>query len=319
MIKIALATVHLLGLRKIRIDKKSLPHTAHFMTSGKCSFDCDFCSQAKNSNADNRYLSRVIWPEYDENIIKDVLKRELNKKFKRICLQVVQNSNYLRETLSFIRFIRECSNLPLSISVRTESLEEIKKLFAYGASQVGLALDAVEKKDYQKIKKGYYYRFLNFLIQAARQFPGKITTHIIVGFSENEKQVISMLKKLHKEGITIALFAFTPVPGTLMAKKKPPDLAKYRRIQLAHNLITHNLRYSFRFNRNSELVSCGWSKKELLKGFVNTDLFQTTGCKGCNRPFYNEKPLSLLYNYHYKLTGNEFRQTVEQLGLIYDD
>ena len=111
------------------------------------------------------------------------------------------------------------------------------------------------------------------------------------------------------------MFAFTPVPGTDLAKQKPPQLSKYRRVQLAQFLITASWQYRFKFNKQDKLISVGWKKNNLLEKFYGTSLFQTCGCTGCNRPYYNERPGKKLYNYPYKLSRNEFKQATEELDL----
>jgi biotin synthase len=313
MIKIALATAHLLGLKKTKINDKSLPSTAHFMTTGRCLYNCSFCTQARFSKQDGQYLSRVIWPEFEKDKIKEILRENLDKKFKRICLQVTQSPDYLEKTLKFLDYIKKLSHLPLSVSIRPRNLKEVRLLFEKGVSRLGLALDVVNEADYQKIKKANYQEFLKFLLKVSKEFPGRITTHLIIGFSETEKQVVELIKKLHENQITVSLFAFTPVPGTALAKQKPPQLAKYRRIQLAKFLITGVWQYRFKFNKQDELISVGWKKKDLLEKLYGTSLFQTCGCTGCNRPYYNERPGDMLYNYPYKLSNNEFRQAIEDL------
>lgn len=315
MIKIALATAHLLGLKKTKIENKSLPTTAHFMTTGRCLYNCSFCTQARSSKQDGQYLSRVIWPEFEEDEIKEILKKNLDKKFKRICLQVTQSPDYLKKTFEFIDYIKNLSRLPISVSIRPKNVEEVKILFEKGVSRLGLALDVVDENDYKKIKKANYQEFLKFLLKIAKKYPNKITTHLIIGFSETEKQAVELLKKFHKNKIIVALFAFTPVPGTALARQKPPQLVKYRRIQLARFLITGNWQHQFKFNKRGELISVGWKKKDLIEKFCGTSLFQTCGCSGCNRPYYNERPGKKLYNYPYRLSNDEFRQAIEEMDL----
>ena len=315
MIRIALATAHVLGLKKTKIEKRDLPLTAHFMTMGRCLYDCSFCTQGRSSKGDSQYLSRVIWPEFEKDKIKETLNKNLDKYFKRVCLQVIQSPDYLSQTITFIKYIKSLCHLPLSVSVRPKSLKEVRLLFKTGVDELGLALDVVEKNDYQKIRKGNYRNFLKFLMEASRQFPGKIATHLIIGFSETEKQTVKLIKKLHQNKITVALFAFTPISGTALASQKQPTLSKYRRIQLAHFLITRNRSYRFCFSKHGKLKSVGWTKMDLLDKLKHSCLFQTTGCFSCNRPFYNEKPAGILYNYPHKLSANEFRQAINNLNL----
>ena len=66
------------------------PTTAHFLTyyGGRCNADCKFCPQARESTADLRMLSRVIWPHYKFKKVLAALGENSNK-FKRICIQAV--------------------------------------------------------------------------------------------------------------------------------------------------------------------------------------------------------------------------------------
>lgn len=315
MIRIALATAHVLGLKKIRIEAKSLPTTAHFMTTGRCLYDCSFCTQARSSKRDEQYLSRVVWPEFEKEKIKEILRKKLDRNFKRICLQVTQSINYFDQTLSFIDYIKGLSRLPISVSIRLKSMGEAQVLFDKGVDQLGLSLDVVDHKDFLKIKKSNYNEFLKFLLSAGRRFPGRITTHIIIGFSETEKQVIELIRNLYRNNVSVALFAFTPVRETAFEDKKPPDLSKYRKIQLAHLMIKDRWKYRLRFDKEGNLRSIGWNQKNMKEKLENSKLFQTSGCPDCNRPYYNERSSGKLYNYPYKLSQNEFRQAIEDLHL----
>ena len=43
-------------------------------------------------------------------------------------------------------------------------------------------------------------------------------------------------------------------------------------------------------------------KKQIDQNLLKTEeIFQTTGCPGCNRPFYNEAPGGEVYNYPGKI------------------
>ncbi|MEA3355178.1 MAG: radical SAM protein [Patescibacteria group bacterium] len=316
MIKIATGTAHVLGLKKTKIDNKALPTTAHFMTTGQCVYDCSFCSQAKSSKKNRQYLSRVTWPIFNKKEIEEKLQKNLNTQFKRICLQIVQSTDYLKQTLDFIDYIKKISNLPLSVSIRTKNFKEIKMLFNKNVNRIGLAIDTINQNDYKRIKKGNFKEALDFISLVAKNFPNRITTHLIIGFSETEKETIELMKKLNDLKITISLFAFTPIAGTELETIKPPTIQKYRHIQLAHFLITHQMEKQFKFNKKDELISFGYSKKELLTKLQPTSVFETTGCPFCNRPYYNEKPGTLLYNYPYKLSKKEFKQAINNLGKI---
>ena len=44
--------------------------------------------------------------------------------------------------------------------------------------------------------------------------------------------------------------------------------------------------------------------------------FQVTGCKGCNRPYYNERPRGPMYNYPKHLTEDEILKSIEETQLV---
>ena len=55
---------------------------------------------------------------------------------------------------------------------------------------------------------------------------------------------------------------------------------------------------------------------EWLKQILSTGTaFQTTGCVGCNRPFYNERPKGPMYNYPRNLSNDEVTTILEELKL----
>jgi biotin synthase len=41
--------------------------------------------------------------------------------------------------------------------------------------------------------------------------------------------------------------------------------------------------------------------------------FQTSGCQGCNRPYYNERPGGVMYNYARPLSPEEAQAAIAEL------
>ena len=68
---------------------------------------------------------------------------------------------------------------------------------------------------------------------------GNVSTHVIVGLGETEKEAVEVVQKCVDMGVLPALFAFTPVRGTALEAESPPNLEVYRRIQLARYLIVN--------------------------------------------------------------------------------
>jgi biotin synthase len=126
-----------------------------------------------------------------------------------------------------------------------------------------------------------------------------------VGLGETESQVVRLLKDLHSIGVTVGLFAFTPVPGTKMAGVQKPLLEHYRSLQLARFLIFSDYDSDFTFNEKGQISGFGYTGEELM-GFVTPSAFRTSGCAGCNRPYYNERPGEVMYNYPVEPSTGEF-------------
>ncbi len=145
-----------------------------------------------------------------------------------------------------------------------------------------------------------------------------MTTHLIVGLGETEREMAERIQKCVDMGILPALFAFTPVPGTAMEDMAQPPLSKYRRLQLARHLLSHEITRCdcIQFNEENEIVSFGITEEELKSVVETGEPFLTSGCPNCNRPYYNEKPAGPIYNYPKALTWGEKRKAYQELGQI---
>ena len=53
---------------------------------------------------------------------------------------------------------------------------------------------------------------------------GNVSTHVIVGLGETEKEAVEVIQRCVDMGVLPALFAFTPVRGTALEAKLPPKL-----------------------------------------------------------------------------------------------
>lgn len=282
-----------LGIRHEKIEAK--PTTVYLMVGEKCIYPCTYCPQSTTASGTGfSRLSRVIWPEVElAEIIKAISNRE--SLFARVCIQVVNSKDYLENTLKTVQALKEAKIAkPISVSIRVRSIEEVKELFKVSASRVGLPLDVASSKVFPSVRGGSFEHSKKLILDAAKEFPARITTHIIVGLGETDQDIYEILMEFKEAGILTSLFAFTPVPGTALEKNPPPPLPRYRRIQLLRYLLTNNVEFSAKFS------SCGAMEGVELEnpGIINaTAIYETSGCPGCNRPFYNESPGGPLYNY----------------------
>jgi lipoyl synthase len=303
-IRCSIGTAKVLGLNKLRVD--ALPTTAYLMVGERCQFNCAFCAQARESSSRADLLSRISWPKFKgESFLEGLVQPEAKTVLERICFQVVQDKAALEDTKEWVKSVKSKTNLPICVSAGPRTLDEVKELLDLGVEHVSIALDAATSEIYNLSKDGSWAERLMLLSESAEKFPGRMTTHLIVGLGESEEEMVKCLQAMVDMGITVALFAFTPIKGTRMEGVKQPNMSHYRRIQVAHDVIRTGLARAdgFRFE-DGQLADFGISVDELQEK-RGGEPFKTSGCTGCNRPYYNETPGEELYNYPKTLTAEE--------------
>jgi len=286
-LRLSYATAVELGLKKGKINFQN--YTAYLMIGEKCLFNCSYCAQARQADSKSDLLSRIKWPEISLETFKNVF---IPTKFKRICIQAVSSLNYWNELNELLSFLKE-EEIPISISIRPRNIEEVRILFKkYNVDRVGIATDIANKELFSKIRGGKYEFYEKILRNASNEFPNRITTHIIVGLGETDENIIDFLLKMKKWKILVSLFSFTPIKGTKFEGILPPSLSRYRKIQIAREIILqHNVeKTDFLFDSKGNLQKLPEVKVDM------EEAKKTSGCPWCTRPFYNEKPSEEPYN-----------------------
>lgn len=314
ILRLSSGTEAVLGLRKLKID--ALPTTAYLMLGSRCTNNCLFCSQSRSSKASHNYLSRVTWNSYKGNIWPLINMAFRDGRIFRACIQVVNNPGIFERLLDEVNNARDCSDIPICISGGVDSLEQVDILMSMGADRVSMAVDAVTPEIFGRIKgQDYCYR-LELVKKCAQKYPGKVGTHLIAGLGETEEEMAKAIQLMYDMGVNVGLFAFTPVRGTNMEMHNQPSIESYRRIQIVHYNIRKGLcrveDIGFEEGMISKLPFAPERIRELL---ADGSAFLTSGCPGCNRPYYNEKPGSIIYNYPRKMTAEEIEKAIEQAKL----
>lgn len=296
-----------LGLRRI---KTSAPTTTAYLMLGEgCKNNCAFCAQARESSTSAKFLSRVSWlPLIDDDVVTALTGSDQ----QRVCLQVVSNQTgyeLTKEALSKLAV----TGLPVAVSTHLNSVEQVQKLLAAGAQRVGLAIDVADPALYARIKGGDFAQKWEFILACARMFPDRITTHIIVGLGETEQQVLELAAQCVQASVTVALFAFTPIVGTQMEQFAPPAIGTYRRIQIGYWLLKHGVCSEELVFEAGVLTAV--KRKNWQALLQDGGAFRTSGCSGCNRPYYNEKPGGTMYNYPWQPTREQIAQAIAESGL----
>lgn len=324
-IRVSTGSATVLGLVNAKIDAP--PTTIYLMTylPEKCNANCGFCPQARESRSRMDLLSRVSWPVFSTKLVLNEIKGAFEgAKMKRVCIQALNYPDVFDHLLALLRAICEHAHVPISVSCQPLRRESIVALAEGGAERIGIPLDAATEEVFTKTKGAYvrgpysWENQLRLLREAVDIFgKGKVSTHLIVGLGETQREMVKMIQECVNMNVVPGLFAFTPIPGTTLADNAPPTIEEYRQIQLARCLILHRIdRFEeMSFDDKGNLVSFSVDEKTLMKVIDKGEPFVTSGCPGCNRPYYNEKPSGPMFNYPRNLTQNEISQAKMQLHL----
>ncbi len=324
-IRVSIGSAMVMGLLEGKLDAE--PSTAYLMTykSGKCTANCGFCPQAKSSQSKTELLSRVSWPVFSTLAVMGQIKNTVNAgKIGRVCIQALNYPAVFDDLSTIVKTVKQHVEIPVSVSCQPINRGNMRRLAQAGVDRIGIAVDAATQKLFDKVKgsgaNGPYSWPEQFkqLKEAIKVFgAGNISTHLIVGLGETEKEAAHFVQECMDLGVLPVLFAFTPVRGTALAEKPQPQLAAYRRIQLTRHLIVNRLtRFEdMQFDSQGNIVSYGVENKTLTRLVDTGKPFLTSGCPDCNRPFYNEKPSGPIYNYPRSLRSDETATIKQQLKL----
>ncbi len=324
-VRVSLGSAIVLGLLEGKLD--SPPTTVYLMTfrRGRCTANCGFCPQARRSHARGDMLSRVSWPAYPTlQVIDHVENAYKTNCMKRVCIQALNYPEVFSDLFALSKGIFNRTEMPISVSCQPLNRGNIARLAEAGVQRIGIPLDAATEKIFDAIKGssaggpyGWETQF-ELLRQAVEVFGrGKVSTHLIVGLGETEKEMVALIHRCADSGILPALFAFTPIRGTALENRTQPQIQKYRRIQVARYLIVHGISRieNMRFGRKEAIVDFGIEKDQLDRIVKTGDPFRTSGCPDCNRPYYNEKPRGPIFNFPHLLRRKELLGVTEEMEL----
>ena len=297
-IRLSYGTAVKMGLKKGKM--KTEPTTAYIMLGDRCKSNCSFCTQARSRDSSN-FLSRILWIDYPPSVLKNL------HGFSRICFQTLDYDEVVDDLIEVHRVLPK---IPVSVSIVPISREDMLRLKKIEIDTISIALDAANEKIFDEVKGNNVRNRFTWdshwdSLRKAKEIFENVNTHLIVGLGESDEDLISVMLRLYKMGITTALFAYTPV-----VYGKFPDVGRYRAIQVARYLIYQGYE-DFYEVEDGKIVELKLKKyeREILRGLP----FLTSGCPGCNRPYYNERPSGKIYNYPRILTGEEIKKAVEDL------
>ncbi|MEM2142646.1 MAG: radical SAM protein [Candidatus Thorarchaeota archaeon] len=300
------------------------PFTTLFLMTNSptgCRGHCSFCPQSGRSQTTSK-LSRIDWPLYR---LDDVLARLPHVKgIQRICLQCLNYEGMTDDAVEILSVVRDKTSAALSVCSPPIPDEDMLRLRDVGVQRMGIAIDACTPQLFDSVKGkavGGPYTWEGHMraISSAQNIfgAGNVTTHLIVGLGETEQEAAEFILHMRDKGVSVGLFAFTGVPGTILSGKSQPDLGVYRRIQALRYLVSRGYvtRDHVSFDERGRLRIC-LDRERLREILSSGDAFRVSGCPGCNRPYYNERPAGVMYNYYRPLTQHEIAQALSDTEMF---
>ena len=324
-IRASLGSAVVLGLTKAMLNAK--PTTIYLLTfqSGKCSANCGFCSQARKSRGRADTLSRVTWPPFPtERVISGIEHAVKKDAIRRVCIQALNYPTVFEDIMNIATEILSRVSVPISVSCQPINREEMKKLAEAGVDRICVPLDAATKELFDRVKGRladgpYVWEKQRAALRDAVRIFGRdsVSTHLIVGLGEKEEEIVRTIQWCVDLGVYPGLFAFTPIPGTALEDQPQPSISRYRRIQIAQFLITNGrTRYEdMLFNEEGCLNDFGIPREQIWQAIRTGTPFLTSGCPGCNRPYYNERPSGPIYNYPRQPLPEEIVEIEKQIQI----
>ncbi len=290
-VRVSIGSLARLGIARIRAVEE--PTTLYMLqySPGGCLGSCLFCSQARGSFPER--LSRITWPRVS---LGEVLNRlhESPGVFERLCFQTVLKPGFAWETLCIAKLLTK-TGMPVSVAITPVHRGILEELHAAGVERLGVGLDAATPSVAARVAKPYPWRiYMEFIRGAVEVFGGgRVHVHLVAGLGETPRDMLRTMKRLYAMGAKVALFRYTPVPG----RPRLPGIgvAEYRALQLARLLLEHGLDPEDYLDFTASPPRA-LRRPPLSPGDV-AGAFLTSGCPGCNRPFYNESPRGPIYNY----------------------
>jgi biotin synthase len=322
-IRVSVGTANQIGLSPCKNPVKM--ETAYLLTyyDGHCSANCQFCAQARESDASLSRVARGIYPEYSlEDTVNGLKDAVDDGSVKRVCVQTINRPEVMKNLDGLISNLLG-TGAQVSLSMHPQNHEELERLKNLGVPQITIPLDAVTEELFDKIKGKSVknpYRWNEHwkgLERAIEVFgKGRVGTHIILGFGETEKEALETIARLLELGVSVGLFAFVPIKGTPLGDMPKPSVESYRRVQLGYYLLRKKIVNFSEFGFNDGAVSDFVIPKERLIKIIGTGKpFITAGCPNCNRPYSTESPRGPVYNYATPPSESDIEEIKVQLGL----
>lgn len=307
VVRVSIGSLYLLNKTDLRLGYE--PSTLYMLqySPDGCLAGCRYCSQSRFVEVSKKYLSRITWYPVKLGEIVD----DIDKVFERICLQTIVKKMFIQEALTITGFLREHGvSKPVSVASTPVHPIYLEKLWGLGVDYLGVGLDTASSTLFNKYGKPYSWdTYMWFIDNALKIFgEGRVVAHLIVGLGEEPHELYGLMMKLLEKGVDVALFPYLDIHGF----KPSVNLSRYREAQIVRYFLSRG--YGLK-----ELINGDGLDRDILEMIIDhvdeyREIFYTSGCPYCNRPYYTENPRGPFYNIYGEEHYMDYREKlVEEL------
>ncbi|MEW6007518.1 MAG: radical SAM protein [bacterium] len=290
--------------------------------SNGCIGRCSYCglSKEREGNYENKSFIRVSWPVY--HLFKIFENLNYAPHLERVCISMITNKRAIEDTIKLTKLFKEKTDLLISLLISPTITQDVRVFKEAGADMIGIAIDCATESLFKEHRPIHQWRrYWKVLENAIGVFGrNKVSSHLIVGLGEKEKEMVEVIQKIRDKGADTHLFSFYPEEGSSLQKRDPCPASQFRRIQLARYLIENGIARidNLEFDEEGRIIDFGKEIEEIIE---SGKPFQTSGCPGktrdvaCNRPFGDGRP-SDIRSFPFKLNKRDVKKVRKQLGIL---
>ena len=218
-----------------------------------CRIGCKFCPLASPQSKYIHYSLDSIFEDIDKSKEKDYTSIGITT-----AIPYHLSSDDVADEMTFaVTKIREKvgSSIPIGISTRIPSQKKLQALKAAGATEARLNIEIPNdnlSKKYMPNKP--IAEIIKSIKLACDVFGrGKVSSNIILGLGENDKDVLECAEMLAQEGAIATLYPYDPAPNTPYSNIfQRPDSERLYQLSVAHK----NILKQYKLNPEALLTMC---------------------------------------------------------------
>jgi len=182
------------------------PEQAFFNLGQACIFDCIFCTSRK--------LSKDVVKDLElDQVVDLILEAHRKGELKAVALTSAVVSS-IRETIDRMVYVvqkvrEELPDVPIGVEPYVESFGDIDRLHEAGATEIKINIESFDPRIIEiACPKLELEKQLEFLVYAVQVFGrGKVTSNIIIGMGETDRNVLEGVATLASMGIVPSIRA----------------------------------------------------------------------------------------------------------------